>query len=117
MKYLCLVYIDEQGNAVYDHTEVKRLLDLVRTACKGRNQPLPAVYQPFNRDTDDGRNMQAYSDLLDRAIAGIIDVQEQKELDSLFSGGRTTALTHAIQGLDDFELLSFIVIRPEPADR
>lgn len=40
----------------------------------------------------------------------MIDVKEERDLDSLFSGGRTTALTYTIAGLDDFELIAFLVI-------
>ena len=36
--------------------------------------------------------------------------QEEKDIDSLFSGGRTTALVHTIAGLNDFELIAFVVI-------
>lgn len=108
-----LVYISQDGQVLNDHTQVKRLLDLARSACKGRDQALPEVYTPFNRSTDDGRKMDNYSALLDQAIGSIIEVQEEKDLDTLFKGGRTTALTNTINGLDDFELLSFIVIQPE----
>ena len=106
-----LVYISNDGKIIADHTEVKRLLDLTRAACKGRSEPIKAAYEAFNRATDDGRDMHFYSELLDRAIASMIDVQEEKDIDSLFGGGKTTALTTAIEGLDDFELVSFIVVQ------
>jgi len=96
---------------ITNHTEVKRLLDLVRSACKGQGQPIPDVCQLFNQTTADGRNMLVYSDLLGKAIRSMIDVQEDKDLDSLFSGGRTTALINTIAGLDDFELIAFLVIQ------
>ena len=54
--------------------------------------------------------MKACSDLLSAAIRSMIDVKEEKDLDSLFSGGRTTALVNTIAGLDDFELVAFLVI-------
>lgn len=54
--------------------------------------------------------MQPYSDLLGKSIHSMIEVKEEKDLDSLFSGGKTTALTDTISGLDDFELISFLVI-------
>ena len=106
-----LVYINENGDVITNHTEVKRLLDLVRSACKGQNQPIPDVCQLFNQNTADGRNMLIYSDLLGKAIRSMIDVQEDKDLDSLFSGGRTTALINTIAGLDDFELIAFLVVQ------
>ena len=108
-----LVYIGQDGEVITNHTEVKSLLDLVRSACKGQGQPIPAIYQLFNQVTEDGRNMQVYSDLLGKAIRSMIDVKEDKDLDSLFSGGSTTALVNTIAGLDDFELVTFLVIQAD----
>lgn len=105
-----LVYIGDDGEIVADHTEVKRLLDLIRTSCKGQIEPIREVCRVFNERTDDGRQMGRYSDLLSSAIRSMIEVKEEKDIDSLFSGGRTTALTHTIKGLDDFELIAFLVI-------
>ena len=110
-----LVYIGNDGQIISDHSEAKRLLDLARSACKGYSQPIAQAYQPFNQATADGRQMQAYSDLLDQAIRALIDVKQERDLDSLFSGGRTTALLDRIDGLDDFELISFLVIQAQHA--
>jgi hypothetical protein len=55
--------------------------------------------------------MRVYSDLLDRAIRSIVEVKQQRDIDSLFQGGQTTALVDTIAGLDDFELISFLVIQ------
>jgi hypothetical protein len=85
----------------------------VRGACKGQNQPVTAVCQLFNQSTDDGRNMRLYSDLLGKAIRSMIAVQEDKDIDSLFSGGRTTALVNTIAGLNDFELIAFLVVQAQ----
>jgi len=106
-----LVYIDRAGHVVHDHTEVKRLLDLARTCCKGQDKPIPLATQLFNEETAEGRQMQVYSDLLGKAIRSMIEVKEEKDLDSLFTGGKTTALTNTISGLDDFELITFLVIQ------
>lgn len=106
-----LIYIGREGNVIHDHTEVKHLLDLVRACCKGQEKPIPLVCQLFNEETADGRKMQVYSELLGKAIKSMIEVKEEKDLDSLFSGGKTTALTNTISGLDDFELIAFLVIQ------
>jgi hypothetical protein len=105
-----LLYIGDDGQIVADHTEVKRLLDLIRTSCKGRAEPIRDVCAVFNERTQDGRRMDRYSELLSAAIRSMIEVKEEKDLDSLFSGGRTTALVNAIAGLDDFELIAFLVV-------
>jgi SNF2 family DNA or RNA helicase len=108
-----LVYISNDGEIVADHTEVKRLLDLTRSCCKNQTSPIANVCALFNTVTQDGRNMEPYSNLLSDAIRSMVDVKEEKDLDSLFSSGETTALVNSIQGLDDFELLAFIVIQDE----
>ncbi|MCB2264117.1 MAG: hypothetical protein LGR52_14450 [Candidatus Thiosymbion ectosymbiont of Robbea hypermnestra] len=36
-----------------------------------------------------------------------------KDLDSPLTGARTTALTNPISGLDDFELMSFLVVQEQ----
>jgi superfamily II DNA or RNA helicase len=105
-----LVYMGADGEVIVGHTEVKRLLDLVRSACKGWSEPVPEAYQPFNAATQDGRDMHLYSNLLSRAIRSIADSKEEKELDTLFTGARTAALTSPLAGIDDFELIAFLVV-------
>ena len=106
-----LVYININGEVVINHTEVKRILDLLRSACKGKSEAIPELYIPFNQETHDGRKMETYSSLLEQAIHSMIDLKEDKDIDSLFSGGGTTALLNTISGLDDFELIAFLVVR------
>ena len=107
-----LLYIGRDGHIVADHTEVKRILDMLRTACKGQEEPQYDVCRKFNEQTEEGRNMQRYSALLSSAIQSMMDIKEERDIDSLFSPGRTTALVNTIAGLDDFELLAFLVVMP-----
>ena len=51
------------------------------------------------------------SELLSEAINSIIDVKEESDIDSLFSAGGTSALMSSISGLDDFELICFLVVK------
>ncbi len=106
-----MVYISQQGDVVCNHLEPKRMLDLIRLMCKGESEAIKSVFDPFNKETKDGRNMGNYSELLEQAIASIISVKEQSDIDSLFSIGGTTALTNKVSGLDDFELICFLVVR------
>ncbi len=106
-----LVYINRAGQVIHDHTQVKRLLDLVRSCCKGEALPISDACQRFNKETADGRKMQIYSQLLGKTISSMIEVKDEKDLDSLFSSGKTTALVNTIAGLDDFELISFLAIQ------
>ena len=107
-----LVYVARDGSIVANHTDAKRLLDLARAACKERPEPIPEAYGPFNEATHDGRRMEAYSALLQRGIQSMVAHKEEKDIDSLFTGGRTTALLDPISGLNDFELIAFLVVQP-----
>ena len=106
-----LLYVADDGQVIVNHMEVKRLLDLVRTACKDRSEPVPEAYQVFNRLTQDGRKMDAYSALLQKGIRSMVDLKEEKDIDSLFTGARTTALLNTVKGLEDFELVAFLVVQ------
>ena len=75
------------------------------------HEPDKELCNLFNEETKDGRDMSHYSDLLQDAIHSIIEVKEESDIMSLFSEGETTALTDEIQGLDDFELICFLVIK------
>ena len=83
----------------------------MRHACRGLATPDTALCKTFNKETADGRKMGKYSDLLQQAIASIIEVKEESDIDSLFGEGETTALTGEIRGLDDFELVTFLVVK------
>ena len=108
-----LVYLDEHGEVVADHTEAKHLLDLLRTGCRPYDAPVADAVHVFNAATRDGADMSAYSQLLTDAIHSMIDVTEERDIDSLFTPGHTTALTQTIAGLDDFELTAFIAVVDE----
>jgi hypothetical protein len=106
-----LVYVNYEGEVVVNHLKVKKILDVLRTGCKGKNKPIKEAYTEFNKETKDGKKMDKYSKLLEDAIKSIIDVNEESDIDSLFTSGGTTALMKSIKGLDDFELIAFVVIR------
>jgi len=107
-----LVYVDLEGQTVVPYTEVKPLLDLIRSAAKPCAEPILSVYQPFNERTQDGREMGVYSNLLTAAIRSIVNTGEEKELDGLFSGQKSSIATGPAAGIDDFELIAFLVVVP-----
>ena len=106
-----MVYLRRDGSVVCNHLSPKKILDLMRHACRGLATPDIALCKAFNKETADGRKMGRYSDLLQQAIASIIEVKEESDIDSPFGEGETTALTGEIRGLDDFELVTFLVVR------
>ena len=106
-----MVYIGVDGEIVCDYLNPKKLLDTVRLLCRGKSEPILTLCEKFNKETDDGRNMEEVSQLLSDAINSIIDVKEESDIDSLFSAGGTSALMSEISGLDDFELICFLVVK------
>lgn len=106
-----MVYLSHTGTVICDHLSPKKLLDKMRYACKDKTEPDKTLCKQFNKETRDGKNMRHYSDLLQSAIESIITVKEESDIDSLFSVGETSALTYNIKGLDDFELICFLVIK------
>jgi hypothetical protein len=106
-----LVYIREDGEVLSNHLNVKRTLDIVRAIARGESEPIPAVFEAFNRETDDGKDMRKYSDLLNRSVESVLATKDDGDVESLFSSGGTTALLNTIKGLEDFELIAFMVIR------
>lgn len=108
-----LVYLDEDGVTLHSHLCPKDILDAMRQLCRGQKQPDKALCRAFNVETDDGRKMQKYSDLLEDAVLSIVDAKADSDLDSLFRAGGTTALLDKVSGLDDFELICFVVVRED----
>lgn len=106
-----MVYISVDGEIICDYLNPKKLLDDMRLLCRGKAEPIKEVYQRFNEETDDGRNMAEMSELLSEAINSIIDVKEESDIESLFKSGGTSALMSAVSGLDDFELVCFLVVK------
>lgn len=105
-----MVYISEDGKVISNHLEPKATLDNMRLHSRGNNAPDMEACHLFNRETNDGKKMERVSGLLQRTIASIISVKEERDLDSFFSDGQTTFLTGNFSGLDDFELICFMVV-------
>lgn len=106
-----MVYLSDEGEVRCNHLSPKRLLDTMRLACKGKDVPDLKLCQQFNKETKDGYRMDTYSHLLQKAVESTITVKDESDIDSLFSEGNTTALAHKVKGLDDFELIAFLVIK------
>ena len=108
-----MVYIGEDGKVVCNHLNPKNMLDKMRLMCKGKNEPLPEVYKQFNVETKDGKNMNFFNKLLGDSISSIIEVKDASDMDSFLSGDFIDFKHGQIKGLDDFELICFLVIKEE----
>ena len=110
-----MTYIQENRDVFCHYLAPKKLLDTIRLLCKGRSEPLQELCREFNKETQDGLQMDKYSALLGDAIESIIAKKEQSDIDSLFTAGGTSALENEVAELNDFELICFLVVKGEKA--
>ena len=69
------------------------------------------LVKQFNKETKNGNKMEKYTELLEKAVFDIKGVVEQKGIQSLFQMGQATLFENTVTGLNDFELISFLVIK------
>lgn len=108
-----MVYIADDGRVICDHLSPKKMLDTMRYLCKGKQEPIPSLYRVFNQQTKDGKDMHHLSQRLGDAIGSIINVKDESDLDGFLGGGNISFLDTQIGGLDDFELVCFLVIQDD----
>ena len=105
-----MVFVGEDGEVICNHLQPKDTLDIMRQLARGKNTPDMGACREFNADTKDGRDMHRISELLQDAIASIVSVKEESDIDSFFGSGMTSFLSGNISGIDDFELICFMVV-------
>ena len=106
-----LVYIKNSGELFLNHVESKKILDAMRMLCKGKSEPLKDLCRKLSSETDEYHDMNSYSQLLKQSIGTILRTEEEKEVLSLFKSGGTTALKDKFKGVEDFKLISFLIVR------
>lgn len=106
-----MVYIKNSVELYLNHVESKKILDAMRMLCKGQNEPLMDICKALSEETVEYHEMDAYSLLLKQSISSILRTEEEKELLSLFKAGGTTALKDRFKGIEDFKLISFLIVR------
>ena len=105
-----MVYVDMDGEIIANHLQPKDTLDILRLLAKGKDLPDSAICDEFNKITADGKKMEKISQLLEDAIMSIIEKKDEGDIDSFFGSGETTFLDKGFSGLDDFELICFMVV-------
>jgi superfamily II DNA or RNA helicase len=107
-----LVYIGSDGQILARHTDPKGVLDDFRLLAKGKSTFDTDLVRAYNKETKNGKDMRACSELLGSAIASLVERQAESDIDSLFGNtDLTSALESSVEGLDDFELITFLVVR------
>ena len=106
-----MVYISQDSEVIVDHLDPKGLLDRMRQLCRGKSEPIAELCRKFNAETRDGQRMGTYSRLLGDAISSLIKVKEASDLFSFLDGDSGLLFGNEVKGLDDFELICFLIIR------
>ncbi|WP_152888429.1 helicase-related protein [Clostridium tarantellae] len=105
------VYVTSSGEVKFNHVHTKKILDLYRKLCSGKNEVLNSLVKDFYEETNEGRNMDEYSELLEIGIKDIIGKKEEQGVMSLFTPGGTNLAKKDFKSLEDFELISFLIIK------
>lgn len=105
-----MVYVGMDGEIITNHLQPKDTLDELRHIARGKDAPDNDLCRIFNRKTKDGRNMSRVSRLLEDAVGSIIEAKDEEDISSFFSAGETTFQSGGFSGLEDFELICFMVV-------
>lgn len=106
-----MVYITDDGEVQLSFLHAKKILDYYKKLCSGKDDVLKELVEEFNKETDDGRKMEHYSDLLEASIENLIGKKQDIGVASLFSKGGTTMQRSLFDGIEDFELITFLVLK------
>lgn len=106
-----LVYVDENNEISLGFTSAKTILDIYKNICMGKDEPLSEIVKLFENETNNYNDMSKYTTQLKVAVESIIGKKEESGMDSLFSRGGTTISSDSISSLEDFELISYLVLK------
>ena len=112
-----LVHVGDDAAVLLGHSQVKQALDVLKRLCLERSDPDTGAWARFDRMTRDGRDMTKAQALLAKAVASIAGREEERAVASLFKAGGTYARREEFGGIDDFEVVSFLVVLPEEAQQ
>lgn len=104
-----LIYMKNNGEVLYGNGQAREVVKQFRKLCYNKDKPVMELFQKFFVRTNNAKDMQFYSDLLNKAIKSIKGEEESKATQMMFDfGGFNNAF--ADETADDFELISFLVV-------
>ena len=104
-----LIYMRNNGEVLFGNGQAREVVKQFRKLCYGKSKPVMELFQKFFVRTNNAKDMQFYSDLLNKAIKSIKGEEESKATQLMFDfGGFNNAF--ADETADDFELISFLVV-------
>lgn len=107
-----IVYVSYDGTIVKNCMDAKESLSIMKYLCKGNTTLNDAEIEAFNEETDNGKNMSTYKKMLSKAIESIVEIKKENDIKGLFRvGGTDFNKNNKIVGIDDFELICFMVVK------
>jgi hypothetical protein len=108
-----VVHVGDDGTVLLPFTQVKQGLDRLKRLSIGRDLHDAGACDRFDKATKNGKDMSAAQDLLATAVATVVGKKEERAIASLFTPGGTHAMKCEFQGINDFEVVAFLVVLPE----
>ena len=105
-----LIHVSDDGSVVLPHTQAKLILDRVKRLCLGRDLPDAGACASFDKTTKDGEDMRHAQRLLAAAAASVVGKSEERAVASLFTPGGTHARAGEFAGINEFEVVAFLVV-------
>jgi acetoin utilization deacetylase AcuC-like enzyme len=105
--------VGDDGAVLLPYTQAKQILDRLKRLCLGRDLPDVGACARFDKATRFGEDMREAQRLLATAVASIVGKSQERAVASLFSPGGTHAMKGEFAGINDFEVVAFLVIVPE----
>lgn len=106
-----LTYVSSEGELVLSFTQSKKILDVYQKLSSSETEVFVDLVNDFKKETKQGKDMSDYVELLESAVQEIVGKNEEKGIASLFTAGGTASLNEEIRSLDDFEVISYLVIK------
>jgi len=105
-----LTYVSEDGPVNLNFVQSKKILDVLKKHGHGKGTPDTDAIARMDARTKSGKDMSYYRGLLETAVSSIIGKSEEKGVESLFTRGGTNLTKESFQGMEDFEVVSYMVV-------
>ena len=106
-----MAYVKEDGEIIYNYSNVKKILDIYKALCIGNNKVINDLVEEFNEETKNQKKMDKYKDLLTDVTDDILGKIEEQDTLNIFSLGDLSGMLNNNTNQEEFEIVSYLVIK------
>lgn len=106
-----MAYVKEDGEIIYNYSNVKKILDIYKSLCIGKDKVLNDLVEEFNEETKNQKKMDKYKDLLTDVTNDIVGKIEEQDTLNIFSLGDLSGMLDNNTNQEEFEIVSYLVIK------